>query len=79
MFYHEDDMLAEVAQFVEEAGLSHAVHLKGRVAQNELEAWYNACDYFISASHYESTGYALCEALACGCVPIAPISPPSGS
>jgi glycosyltransferase involved in cell wall biosynthesis len=36
-----------------------------------LESWNNACDYFISASHYESTGYALCEALACGCVPIA--------
>lgn len=71
MFYHEDDMIAEVGQFIDEHNLSHTVHLKGRVAQEELEAWYNACDYFISASHYESTGYALCEALACGCVPIA--------
>lgn len=71
MFYHEDDMIAEVTQFIQTSGLSNVVHLNGRVAQDDLEAWYNACDYFISASYYESTGYALCEALACGCVPIA--------
>ena len=71
MFYHEEDLLAEVKHFIEESGLTDNIHLQGRATQEELESWYNACDFFISASHYESTGFAFLEALACGCVPIA--------
>lgn len=46
------------------------VRLIGSKPHDELEYWYNSADYFISGSHYESYGYAVCEAMACGCVPI---------
>jgi glycosyltransferase involved in cell wall biosynthesis len=35
-----------------------------------MEAWYNSADYIISGSHYEGSGYAVCEAMSCGCIPI---------
>jgi glycosyltransferase involved in cell wall biosynthesis len=35
-----------------------------------LENYYRAADYFILGSHRESMGFVLCEAMACGCIPI---------
>jgi len=32
--------------------------------------WFNSADYYLSASHYEGSGTALCEAMSCGCIPI---------
>lgn len=32
--------------------------------------YYNSADYFVLGSHYEGSGYALSEALRCGCPPI---------
>jgi glycosyltransferase involved in cell wall biosynthesis len=50
--------------------LKKAVILKGKVNHCELEASYNAADFFISGSHKEGSGYALIEAMACGCIPV---------
>ena len=38
--------------------------------KKDLEFFYNDAHYFILGSHREGSGYALCEAMACGCVPI---------
>jgi glycosyltransferase involved in cell wall biosynthesis len=46
------------------------IHLVGRVKHEELLYWYNAAHYIISTSHYEGSGIAVCEAMACGCIPI---------
>lgn len=70
MFYHEAELLEPVKTLLTELQLEQAVTLMGYAANKTLETWYNACDFFISGSHYESTGYALCEAMACGCIPV---------
>lgn len=70
MIYGTSDLEQEVKDFVEANGLSNQVVLLGKVQHEQLENWYNAADYLISASHYESAGLAVGEAMACGCVPI---------
>jgi glycosyltransferase involved in cell wall biosynthesis len=46
------------------------IFLVGKVDHDDLEYWYNAVDFIVSSSHYEAGGTAVCEAMACGCVPI---------
>lgn len=71
MAYSADDLLAEVrSRLARSAELIRAVQLLGCIAHDELEHYYNSADYFVLGSHYESSGYALAEALACGVVPI---------
>jgi glycosyltransferase involved in cell wall biosynthesis len=50
--------------------LDGRVHLLGRVPHARVEQLMRAADFFVSASHRESTGYALIEALACGLQPL---------
>jgi glycosyltransferase involved in cell wall biosynthesis len=52
------------------AALSDRVRLCGRVDHDRLAAFYSAADLFVLGSHHEGSGYALIEALACGCVPV---------
>lgn len=70
MIYHTTELLAEVTAFIKKNDLLPYVELVGRVAHETLEDFYNAADYFILGSHDEGSGYALCEAMACGCVPV---------
>lgn len=70
MFYHTIELLREVEEFIVNNDLQRHVFLKGNIKHQALEEWYNAADYYISASHREGSGYALCEAMACGCIPI---------
>lgn len=51
--------------------LQNNVHMVGRVNHPELQHWYCSADFVISGSHYESGGLAICEAMSCGCIPIA--------
>jgi glycosyltransferase involved in cell wall biosynthesis len=71
MIYQTEDLLQEIQKRLEESYLlNNSVILVGRVDHVELENWFNAADFYISASHKEGSGYALIEAMACGCIPI---------
>ena len=70
MIYSTNDLELEVIKFIGSKNLKTVVELLGEVEHEKLEQFYNRTDYFISASHSEGSGYALCEAMACGCVPI---------
>lgn len=69
LFYHEHSLLEECLATT--AASQNIVYL-GKASAEELLKWYSASDYFVSASLHEGSGYALCEAMACGCVPIVP-------
>lgn len=51
--------------------LAARTHLLGRVPHDQIEQLGRACDFYVSGSHREGSGYALIEALACGLPPIA--------
>ena len=71
MIFQTEKLLPLIKEKLEEnEHLKKAVILKGKVNHDELETWYNAADFFISASHKEGSGYALIEAMSCGCIPI---------
>ncbi len=71
MIYAREDLLPEVTLKIESSKkLMTSVHLIGKVDRSKMEAYYNSSDYFVLGSHYEGSGYSLCESLACGCIPI---------
>ena len=71
MVYQDEELLNDVQQLVNsDALLRSSVILKGRMDKKELAYWYNAADFYISGSHSEGSGYALIEAMCCGCVPL---------
>lgn len=71
MIFQTEKLLPAIQRKLGENGqLKKAVILKGKVNHRELETWYNAADFFISASHKEGSGFALIEAMSCGCIPI---------
>jgi glycosyltransferase involved in cell wall biosynthesis len=71
MVYGTDDLLPEVRACIAQSRLlSRSVSLLGPRPHVELESLYNSADYFVLGSHYEGSGYALAEALACGVVPV---------
>ncbi len=70
MVYGTCDLEVLVKTFIEQNHLSSHVDVFGKLEHHLLEDYYNAADYFILGSHYEGSGYALCEAMACGCIPI---------
>jgi len=71
MVYQENDLLAEVNALLEKSDvLKASVCLVGKINHDDLQTWFSAADYYISASHREAAGYALIEAMACGCIPV---------
>lgn len=69
--FHEQPILEQVkARVARSPVLKAHVHLLGRVAHETIELLCRAADIFISSSHYEVSGYALTEALACGAAPV---------
>ncbi len=71
MIYHQNDLLDVVKDFLKNSNnLEKAVFLQGFIEHKLLEKTYNQHQFFILGSHYEGSGYALSEAMACGCVPI---------
>lgn len=71
MIFHENHLLSQVQDFISNSEkLKKAVIVKGYVEHHLLEAIYNENEFFILGSHYEGSGYALVEAMACGCIPI---------
>lgn len=71
MIFQTDDILQDVQRFIDNNPLlKERVKLIGVVPHSVLPYWYSAADYYISGSHYEGSGYALIESMACGCVPV---------
>jgi len=71
MIYQKEDLIHDIKALIKKNGdLQKAVKLVGEIPHSDLYSWYNAADYYISASHKEGSGYALLEAMSCGCVPI---------
>lgn len=71
MAYRATDLLDAVrARIALSPALASAVTLLGNVDHDKLEDVYNSSDYFVLGSHYEGSGFALAEAMACGVVPV---------
>ena len=71
MVYQTTDLLNEVRDMIDRSGaLQRAIILVGEKAHEELTDWFDASDFYISASHSEGSGYALVEAMTCGCIPV---------
>jgi glycosyltransferase involved in cell wall biosynthesis len=68
--YQTEELLPELKALVEEFNQKENIFFIGKVRHNQLLYWFNSADFFISASHYEGSGTALCEAMSCGCIPI---------
>lgn len=70
MIYSTNELEEPVRDYIRGHHLESQVVLIGKSEHEALEAWYSAADYFVAASHYEGSGIALCEAMACGCIPV---------
>lgn len=71
MIYQEDELLPDVKKIIHtNRNLTDSIVLVGAIEHTQLQNWYNAADFFISGSHYEGSGIAVCEAMSCGCIPI---------
>jgi glycosyltransferase involved in cell wall biosynthesis len=71
MIYSDATMELAVRELIGSSELlRERVHLVGYVPHDQMAAWLSAADIIISTSHSEGSGYALIEALACGCTPV---------
>jgi len=71
MIYQDEELLEEVKNRVlQSVVLEDAVKLIGKVDHRDLPFWFSAANFFISGSLSEGSGYALLEAMACGCIPV---------
>lgn len=71
MVYEDDALLDKVKNKISSSeSLQKSVVLVGKTDHANIERYCSSADFFVLGSHYEGSGYALCEALACGCIPI---------
>lgn len=71
MIYQDESLLSELRTIITtNPELSKAVFLLGKRPHEELPVWYSAADFYVSGSHREGSGFALLEAMACGCIPV---------
>jgi glycosyltransferase involved in cell wall biosynthesis len=71
MIYQTESLLNEIDQkLATNPALFKAVVLVGQIANADMPYWFSAADFYISGSHKEGSGYALLEAVACGCIPV---------
>ena len=71
MVYSGEQLLVDVKKKISDSDvLKDRVKLLGKIPHEEMDAYYCSADYFVLGSHYEGSGYALSEALRCGCIPI---------
>ena len=71
MIYQQDELLEDIKKLiVANKQAIDAIVFVGQVPHQRLQEWYNGADFFITGSHYESGGVAVCEAMSCGCIPI---------
>ncbi len=70
MIFQSTELLEQVDRKISDSGMGNAIFLVGRMANRELATWFSAADFYLSASRREGSGYALLEAMACGCIPV---------
>jgi len=70
MIYQTDELLTEIKKILGASFHGDKVILIGKVLHDDLIYWFNSVDFLISGSHYEGSGTVVCEAMACGCVPV---------
>lgn len=71
MIYQTEDLLSAVKEKIENSFLLKAsVVVVGKVVHEELPYWYSGCEFYVAASCKEGSGFALLEAMACGCIPV---------
>ncbi|WP_299211981.1 glycosyltransferase family 4 protein [uncultured Aquimarina sp.] len=71
MIYNGFQLLEQVNELLSSNTLlKQAVNNVGRLDRKEIESLYQTHQYFVLGSHYEGSGFALAEAMTCGCVPI---------
>lgn len=71
MIYSEDKLIDEIKSKINDSDiLKPSVYLLGKIPHEEIQNFYNSADFFLLGSHYEGSGYALSEAMRCGCVPV---------
>ena len=71
MTYRSAPLLSSVrARLERDPDLAERVRLLGEVPHEAMESHLRAADFFLQASHVESCGAAVLEALACGTPPI---------
>jgi glycosyltransferase involved in cell wall biosynthesis len=76
MIYQSKELLEEIKKLLPKKKEESPVSLIGNIPHSELPNWYSSSDFYISASHYEGSGTALCEAMSCGCIPLVSNIPP---
>jgi glycosyltransferase involved in cell wall biosynthesis len=71
MVFGTDDLIAQVMERIACApALAKRVRLLGRVPHRDMPSIYQGADLLVLASHHESCGYAVVEALSFGVTPI---------
>jgi len=71
MIYQTEELLQQIKDLIiSNDKAKDAIKLVGQIPNQQLQQWYNKAGFFISGSHYESGGVAVCEAMSCGCIPI---------
>ncbi|MDF2189541.1 glycosyltransferase family 4 protein [Paraflavitalea sp. CAU 1676] len=71
MIYSDNRLETAVKQFIaQHPSLYAQTTLLGAIPHEQMPWYYNSADYFVLGSHYEGCGYAMSEAMRCGCVPI---------
>ena len=75
--YSDAPMLGKVQSRLDASPeLRKRVHLLGRIPHDRLQDFHRAADLFVLASHFEGSGFALLETLACGTTPLVTGIPP---
>ena len=70
MIYQTDELIKEINELLPPEPGIHRIILVGKIPHDELLYWFNSADFYISASYYEGSGTALCEAMSCGSIPV---------
>jgi glycosyltransferase involved in cell wall biosynthesis len=70
MFYQTNEVLEELNGVLSRFGQNCPVFMVGKIPHADLLNWFNSAEYYISASYYEGSGTAVCEAMSCGCIPV---------
>jgi glycosyltransferase involved in cell wall biosynthesis len=72
MIYHTEELKGQIERLLdEETAGRQVITLLGKMPHENLLYWYNSSDFIISGSWYEGSGAAVCEAMSCGCIPVA--------